>query len=102
MVMVMQGFNRVTAVSLLISGQALLEIAGSVLVFKAGLALRGSYLRSMGLVTLLSAFIAACVGTTTTATPNTGCAGEAGAQCWGCGQVQHRKLHYPACAAHVT
>ena len=60
--MVMQGFNRVTAVSLLISGQALLEIAGSVLVFKAGLALHGSYLRSMGLVTLSSAFIAACVG----------------------------------------
>ncbi|KAL3154194.1 hypothetical protein ABBQ32_013706 [Trebouxia sp. C0010 RCD-2024] len=59
---ILQGFNRVTAVSLLISGQALLEIAGSVLVFKAGLALRGSYLRSMGLVTLLSAFIAACVG----------------------------------------
>ena len=62
--MLMQGFNRVTAVSLLISGQALLEIAGSVLVFKAGLGLYGSYLRSMGLVTLSSAFIASCVGTT--------------------------------------
>ena len=60
--MLMQGFNRVTAVSLLISGQALLEIAGSVLVFKAGLELHGSYLLSMGLVTLFSAFIAACVG----------------------------------------
>ena len=60
----MQGFNRVTAVSLLISGQALLEIAGSLLVFKAGLGLHGSYLRSMGLVTLSSAFIAACVGIT--------------------------------------
>lgn len=58
----MQGFNRVTAVSFLISGQALLEIAGSVLVFKAGLQLHGSYLLSMGLVTLFSAFIAACVG----------------------------------------
>lgn len=60
--MLMQGFNRVTAVSFLISGQALLEIAGSVLVFKAGLQLHGSYLLSMGLVTLSSAFIAACVG----------------------------------------
>lgn len=101
MVMVMQGFNRVTAVSLLISGQALLEIAGSVLVFKAGLALHGSYLRSMGLVTLLSAFIAACVGTITTANPkHRVLQGRGGNGCWGCGQVQHVKLYYPACAAH--
>lgn len=62
--MLLQGFNRVTAVSLLISGQALLEIAGSVLVFKAGFGLHGSYLPSMGWVTLSSAFIAACVGIT--------------------------------------
>ena len=62
--LLMQGFNRVTAVSVLISGQALLEIAGTVLVFKGGLGSHESQLRNMGLVTLLSAFIAACVGST--------------------------------------
>ena len=58
----MQGFNRVTAVSLLISGQALLEIAGTLAVFLGRLGPSSVYLHNMGLVTLLSAFIAACVG----------------------------------------
>ena len=62
--MSLQGFNRVTAASALISGQALLEIVGTLLVFKAGIAPGQSYLRNMGLVTLSSALIAACVGTT--------------------------------------
>ena len=59
----MQGFNRVTAVSLLISGQALLEIAGTLAVFLGHVGPSSVYLHNMGLVTLLSAFIASCVGT---------------------------------------
>lgn len=60
--LLMQGFNRVTAVSVLISGQALFEIAGTVLVFKGGFGVHESQLCNMGLVTLLSACLAACVG----------------------------------------
>ena len=59
---VMQGFNRVTAATMLISGQALLEIAGTLAVFLGGLGSHETYLRNMGLVTLASAFISACVG----------------------------------------
>ena len=58
-----QGFNQVTAVSMLISAQALLEIAGTLAVFLGGLGPSQVYLHNMGWVTLLSALIAACVGT---------------------------------------
>jgi hypothetical protein len=60
----MQGFNRVTAATMLISGQALLEIAGTLAVFLGGMGSHETYLRNMGLVTLASAFISACVGIT--------------------------------------
>ncbi|DBB06548.1 TPA: hypothetical protein ACH3X1_012088 [Trebouxia sp. C0004] len=59
---ILQGFNRVTAATMLISGQALLEIAGTLAVFLGGLGSHENYLRNMGLVTLASAFISACVG----------------------------------------
>ena len=49
---------------MLISGQALLEIAGTLAVFLGGLGSHEAYLRNMGLVTLASAFISACVGIT--------------------------------------
>lgn len=60
----MQGFNRVTAATMLISGQALLEIAGTLVVFLGGLGSHETYLRNMGLVTLASAFVSTCVGIT--------------------------------------
>jgi hypothetical protein len=60
----MQGFNRVTAATMLISGQALLEVAGTLAVFLGGLGSHETYLRNMGLVTLTSASISACVGIT--------------------------------------
>ena len=59
----MQGFNRVSAASMLISGQALLEIAGTLAVFLGGVGSHDAYLRNMGLVTLVCALIAACIGT---------------------------------------
>jgi len=61
---VVQGFNRVTAATMLISGQALLEVAGTLAVFLGGLGSHETYLRNMGLVTLASASISACVGIT--------------------------------------
>lgn len=48
---------------MLISGQALLEIAGTLAVFLGGLGSPQAYMRNMGLVTLSSAFLAALVGT---------------------------------------
>ncbi len=65
----MQGFNRVSAASMLISGQAVLEIAGTLAVFLGGLSAHEVYLHNMGLVTLSSAFIAACVGTSPVSQP---------------------------------
>ena len=58
----LQGYNQVTAASVLISLQSLLEIGTTVAVFTVGTGHHGSYLRNMGLCTILAAGISACAG----------------------------------------
>lgn len=58
----LQGYNQVTAASLLSSLQALLEIGTSVAVFVAGFSPRENYLRNVGLCTIFAAFLSACAG----------------------------------------
>lgn len=58
----LQGYNQVSTASILISLQALVEIGSSIAVVTAKLGNHESYLRNMGLCTILAASLSACAG----------------------------------------
>ena len=57
-----QGYNRVSIISLIVVSQSLLELAGSVLVLAGGVGPNAGTLTGMGLVSLVTAALAALAG----------------------------------------